>query len=293
MRFCTDDVLPILGVFVAACHHNGDFFFPCGAQVKDFAVNLDGNRAGIRHDHGFSGQKICAVLLVVRDNILAQRLNGGIRAEHAFHLTEHFLAFLNGCAVGHLLQRVIGRVNQAERVLIEFQMNHAAFVVDRSCRAVLYRLRHIVNVDVIAEHLAGVAVFDGNRRSRKADKGGVRECVMQYPRIADRHAGFFVSVGILGHDHPLVKTVLPAVGFVCHDHNVAAFGQRLLSPLKLEKGGKDNAVCLAPGKQGFQMLLAFRLHGSLTEEAGAFAELRVKLIVKVDAVGHDDNGRAM
>ena len=45
--------------------------------------------------------------------------------------------------------------------------------------------------------------------------------------------------------------------------------------------------------KGVQMLLAFRLHGSLTEEAGAFAELRVKLIVKVDAVGHDDDGRAM
>ena len=41
------------------------------------------------------------------------------------------------------------------------------------------------------------------------------------------------------------------------------------------------------------MLLAFRLHGSLAEKAGAFAELRVKLIVKVDAVGHDDDGRAM
>ena len=116
---------------------------------------------------------------------------------------------------------------------------------------------------------------------------------MQNPRIADRHAGFFVSVGILGHHNPLVKTVLPAVGFVCHDHDVAAFGQRLLSPLKLEQSGKNDAVCLASGKQGFQMLLAFRLHGSLTEEAGAFAELRVKLIVKVDAVGHDDDGRAM
>ena len=172
-------------------------------------------------------------------------------------------------------------------------MNHAAFVVDRAGRTVLYRLGHVVNIDVIAEHLAGVAVFDGNRRARKADKGGVRECVMQYPRVADRHAGFLVAVGILGHDHPLVKAVLPAVGFVCHDHNVAAFGQRLLAPLKLEQSGKNDTVCLAPRKQGFQMLLAFRLHGSLTEEAGAFAELRVKLIVKVDAVGHDDDGRAM
>ena len=70
VRFGADDVFPILGVFVAARHHNGDFFFPCGAQVKDFAVNLNGNRAGIRHDHRFSGQKICTVLLVVRDNIL-------------------------------------------------------------------------------------------------------------------------------------------------------------------------------------------------------------------------------
>ena len=172
-------------------------------------------------------------------------------------------------------------------------MNHAAFIIDRSCRAVLYRLRHVVNIDVIAEHLAGVAVFDGNRRTRKADKGGVRKCVMQNPRIADRRAGFLVAVGILGHHNPLVKTVLPAVGFVCHDHNVAAFGERLFSTLKLEKSRKNNAVCLTSGKQSFQMLLAFRLHGGLTEKARAFAELRVKLIVKVDAVGHDDDGRAM
>ena len=101
-------------------------------------------------------------------------------------------------------------------------MNHAAFIIDRAGRAILHRLRHIVNVDVIAEHLAGVAVFDGDGRSRKSDKGGVRECVMQNPRVADRHAGFLVAVGILRHDHPLVKTVLPAVGFVSHDHDIAA-----------------------------------------------------------------------
>ena len=172
-------------------------------------------------------------------------------------------------------------------------MDHAAFVVDRSCRAVLYRLRHIVNVDVIAEYLAGVAVFDGNRRSRKADKGGVRECVMQNPRIADRHTGFFVSVGILGHHNPLVKTVLPAVGFVCHDHNVAAFGKRLLSLFKFEQCSKDNAVCLAPGKQDFQMFFAFGLHRCLMQKISALAELRIQLVVKVNAVGHDDNGRAM
>ncbi len=293
MRFGADDVSPVLRILVAARHHNGDFFTPCGAQFEDFAVNLDGNRAGIRHDHRFSGQKICAVLLVVRDNILAQRLNGGIRAKHAFHLTEHFLAFLNGGTVRHLLQCVIGCVNQAECVLIKFQMNHAAFVVNRSGRAVLHRLRHVINIDVIAEHRTGVAVFGRNGRSRKADKGGVRECVVQYPRVADCHAGFLVAVGILGHHHPLVKAVLPAVGFVCHDHNVAAFGQRLLAPLKLEKGGKDDTVCLTPGKQGFQMLLAFRLHGGLTQESRAFAELRVKLIVKIDAVSHDNDSRAM
>ena len=90
-----------------------------------------------------------------------------------------------GGAVGHLLQRVIGRVNQAERVLIEFQMDHAAFVVDRAGSAILYCLGHVINVDVIAEHLSGIAVFDGNRRARKADKGGVRECVVQNTCVAD------------------------------------------------------------------------------------------------------------
>ena len=70
--FRADNVFPILGIFVAAGHYNGNFFFPCGAQLENLTVNFDGNRAGIRHYHGFSGQKICTVLLVVRDNILAQ-----------------------------------------------------------------------------------------------------------------------------------------------------------------------------------------------------------------------------
>ena len=229
----------------------------------------------------------------MRDNILAKRLNGCIRAKHAFHLTKHFFAFLYGGAVGHLLQCVIGRINQTKRVLIEFQMNHTAFVVDWAGGAVLHRLRHIVNVDVITEHLSDIAVFDRNRRPRKSDKGCVRKRIVQNARVADYNTGFLVAIGILRHHYAFVKSVLPTMRFVCHNHNVVALGKRLLSLFKFEQCSKDNAVCFASSKQGFQMFFVFGLHGCLMQKIGALAELRIQLVVKVNAVGHNDNGRAV
>ena len=49
------------------------------------------------------------------------------------------------------------------------QFNDAAFVINGTSCAVFNRLGHIVHVNIIAEHFAGVMVFYGNGRSRKAD----------------------------------------------------------------------------------------------------------------------------
>ena len=116
---------------------------------------------------------------------------------------------------------------------------------------------------------------------------------MNDPRVADNHMGFPVALAVLGHHHALVKAVLPPVRFVCHDHNIPAVGKRSFSLFKLEHGGKDDSVCRPPGEQGAEMLLACRLNRRLTEKLGTLAKLGVKLIVKIDAVGHHDNGRAM
>ena len=116
---------------------------------------------------------------------------------------------------------------------------------------------------------------------------------MQNPRIADRHAGFFVSVGILRHHYAFVKSILSAMRFVCHNNEITALGKRLFSLFKFEQCSKDNAVCFASGKQGFQVFFAFGLYRCLMQKISTLAELRIQLIVKVNAVGHDDNGRAV
>ena len=172
-------------------------------------------------------------------------------------------------------------------------MDHAAFVVDRAGSAILYCLGHVINVDVIAEHLSGIAVFDGNRRARKADKGGVRECVVQNTCVADYNTCFLVAIGILRHHYAFVKSILSAMRFVCHNNNITALGKRLLSLFKFEQCSKDNAVCFASGQQGFQMFFAFSLHRCLMQKISALAELRIQLVVKINAVGHNNNGRAV
>ena len=79
--------------------------------------------------------------------------------ENGFHLSKLMLAFLNNFGVGVMRHYIIFGVDKAQSVLVEFEMNNSALVINRSGSTVLYRLRHIVNIDIISEHLAGAFVF--------------------------------------------------------------------------------------------------------------------------------------
>ena len=61
--------------------------------------------------------------------------------------------------------RVIFRVDELQGVLVELQVDDPAFVVDRAGGAVLHRLGHVVDVDIVAEHIPGAAVLGRDGRA--------------------------------------------------------------------------------------------------------------------------------
>ena len=172
-------------------------------------------------------------------------------------------------------------------------MNDAALVIHRSRCPVLDRLRHIVDVDIIAEHLTRVAVFDGYRRTRKPDESRIWKRIADNTRVAHNDMSLFLAFFVLGKNDFLFKSVLSPVGFVGDDNDVAPFGKRLFAFIELEHRSKYDAVCRSPFQKALQMLFAFRLNGHLPQELRALGKLHIKLVVKVDSVRHHYNGRAV
>ena len=227
------------------------------------------------------------------DNILAQGLNGRICPQHTLHLPQHLFAFFNRCSVRLLFQCVVGRINQGQCILVEVEFDNPAFIVDRSGCAILHRLRHVININIIAKNFASVSVFCRNGCSRKAYVGCVRQGIVDDSRIANHGIRFLFALLVFLHDDFFIKAILSAVGFVCHHHNIPPLRQRTLATLKLEHRGKNDAVRLPSIQQFTQIFLAGRLNRCLAQEGCALGKLRVKLVVKINAVGHHNNGRTV
>ena len=173
------------------------------------------------------------------------------------------------------------------------QLDDPALVVDRAGGAVRHRLGHVVDVDVIAEHLPGVPVPGRDGGAGKAHIGGIGQRLPDDAGVAHHGAGLLFALGVLLQHQLFLKAVLAAVGLVCHHHDVPPFGQRLFAPLELEHGGENNAVGLSAVQQLFQVLLALGLHRGLAQKFRAAGKLGVELVVQVDAVGHHHDGGAV
>ena len=223
------------------------------------------------------------------DNIFAQGLNGRICPQHTLHLPQHLFAFFNRCSVRLLFQCVVGRINQGQCILVEVEFDNTALVVNRTRCAILHSLCHIVNIDIITKNFTRISIFCRNRRSRKAYVGCIWQGIMDDTGIANDRMCFFFALFIFFDDNFLIKTILSTVGFIRHHHNISPFGQRLLATLKLEHRGEDNAICFSTIQQVAQIFLAGCLYRYLAQKRRTLGKLRVKLIVKVNAVSHHNN----
>ena len=224
-------------------------------------------------------------------NIAHQRINCFIIAEDCFHAAQIMLTALNYPGICILRHDVIFLINQLQRCCIEFQLDNTALIVNRACGTILHRLCHIVNVDVVAEHLTGTAILCRDRRSCKTDICCIGQAVADNARRADNNFRNFFA-GLIGcHLDLFRQTILPSVRFVCHNNNVAAVRETLEGFLEFLHGREDDAVCFSACKQRFQMLAAFCMNRILPQKIAAFCKLRIKLIVQIIAVGQYNNRR--
>ena len=232
------------------------------------------------------------LVFVMAQNVLDKRIDCLFVAEDFFHRAKLALAFFDGFLGGVLCERAVFGIDPGENLFVQIELDDAAFVIDGARRAVLHCLRHVVNVDVVAEDFDRAAVLARNRRSRKADVARVREAVADNPGSPDRKTVESVSLLVTQNFGLFGKPVMPPVRLVRHDDDVPPFAQRAVAFLEFLHRRKDDAVGFPAFEERFQVRAAFRLNGRLPQEILAPRELSVKLIVQIVPVRNDDDGRA-
>ena len=287
-----DDTVPFFGIFVRSRHDHSDLFLPARTNFKDTLVNLHSDSTGVCNDHCFTCQQVLTIVLIVIENIVNKGFYSIIVTEDSFHLPKLTLAFLYYISIGILCHDLIFGVYQFQGVFIEFQLHDTALIVNGTSRTVLNSLRHIVNVDIVTEHLTGVPILSGYRSTRKADICSIRERITDNSSRADDLTGNKLAVLILGHLDFFCQTILPSMGFISHNDDISSFRQRFARFLKLLHRGEDNAVSLATVKERFQVFTAFSVDRFLTEKSLAFRKLRIELIVKIVSVRDNNNSWA-
>ena len=225
-------------------------------------------------------------------NIIDQGIDRLVGTEDCFHLTKFLFALFNDIRIGVVSHNVILIIDQMEGVLVEFQVNHTALIVDGSGRAIFNCLSHIIDVDVITEDLSCTAVFCGDRCSGESNVGRIRKRVSYNAGSADNGFRLDFAVALLLDHNLLIETILPTMRFICHHDNVPAFRKSFVAFLKLLHSRENNAVCLPVCKQFFQVFATFGVLRCLPEKVLAAGELPVKLVIQIVAVGDDNDGRA-
>ena len=225
-------------------------------------------------------------------NVIYQGIDRLVGTEDCFHLTKFLFALFNDIRIGVVSHNVILIIDQMEGVLVEFQVNNAAFVVDGSGRAIFNCLSHIIDVDVITEDLSCTAVFCGDRCSGESNVGRIRKRVSYNAGSADNGFRLDFAVVLLLDHNLLIETILPTMRFISHHDNVPAFRKSFVAFLKLLHGREDYAVCLPVCKKLFQIFTAFGVLRRLTEKVFAAGELPVKLVIQIVAVGNDNDSGA-
>ncbi|CCZ48043.1 putative uncharacterized protein [Bacteroides sp. CAG:661] len=288
----TYDGVPFFRIFVAGRHHHFHLFPPLGAQFQQLVIDAHGYRARIGHNHGLARQFILPVLFVMFHDVAAQGIDGGRRTQNFFQVRHFLFAFFDLLFGSPFFsQQVVFVVDGLQRSLVQIQIDHTRFVIDRASSPVGHCLGHVVHVDVVAKHFDRIPVFRRDGRSCKANVRGVGQAVMDDSCRSHHAFGHFFTLLVSGHAYLLFETILPPMGFVGHHHDILSERQWLGRLLELLHGGEDDAVGLASCQQCFQVVAALCLNRHLPQEILTLGKLCVQLVVEVVAVGnHHDGG---
>ncbi|MNL24462.1 hypothetical protein D3C87_1458960 [compost metagenome] len=172
-----------------AGHHDLDGAFlgvlivPFGAQSDDLVVEMDADVAAHADHHGLAGLGLAA-LLEVGDQVSRHAGDAGLGADHLLQRGPAALE-LGLLAVFLVLRQFVDLGVDVGQFILQPQLGEPRLVVNGHGGAVFPRLLHVVDVDVVAEHGAGVAVFAGHRGAGEGHEGGVGERIAQVLGVAD------------------------------------------------------------------------------------------------------------
>ena len=133
------------------------------------------------------------------ENIVYQRTDRLVSPQNRLHLAKFLFALFDNIRIGILCHQVILIVNKMQGLFIKLEMDDAAFIVNRSGRSVLNCLSHIVNVDIITEHLTGAPIFRRDGSAGEANVCSVRKTITNNPGSADNCLCFDLAVFLLAH----------------------------------------------------------------------------------------------
>ena len=175
--FISDNLIPFFRILIAAGHNNSNLLRPGRSQLKDALIYLHGNRTRIRHDHCLSGQQTGTIIFVVVQDIIYQRINGLLVAKNGLHLSQLSLAFLDDSRIRIIRHDIVFLIDELQCLLIQLQLNNTALVIYRTGGTIFHRLCHIIDVNIITEHLTSVAILHRNRCAGKSDEGRIRQSI--------------------------------------------------------------------------------------------------------------------
>ena len=177
-----DDLVPFLFVLIAGAGHHVYLLRPFRTHLQQTLVDLERRQFVVGNNHRLSRQLILAVLLIVFYDIITQAADGLVAAQQSFDAAVVVLGLVDLlCRTIILCQLVESFVQLPQFIFVQIQVDDAALVIDRPCSTVGYRLCHIIDIDVVAEHLLCIAVAVGYRGSRESHEHGIGQCLAHQP----------------------------------------------------------------------------------------------------------------
>ena len=298
--FRPDKGLPIRRICRAASHDDLDLplheviAVPIRAQCHNFMIKIYSNPAAHDHDHCLAAAELLGLLTFLKmlDDIPRHQLDTFACTDNRLNPRPFAFELFPLALLLILRDFLIVAVNLRLEFIRQLQLCDPALVVDAHSRAILYRPRHIVDINVVAKDRACIAVSFFNRRPGKPDIGRIRQTVVHIFCIAILDFG---GLAVLLH-HIGVKAILAAVRFIRHDNDIRTFREhrhRIACFLRGEflNGRKDDAAARALIQFGAQIAAIRCLIRLGTQKFLGFLEGAEKLIIQIVAVGNDHDGR--